>query len=69
MIDADCPKPRTPKATYRAVKVGRRATHTHYRAVVRSVDGSTSTIGKREYYDKEQAVAAAQAYIDTMRSE
>lgn len=56
-----------PKATYRTVKVGRRGACKRYRAVVRGTDGSTATIGKREYYDKEAAVAAAQGHIDYMR--
>lgn len=58
---------RRPTATYRSVKVGRRHAHERYRAVVRAIDGSTSTVGKREYRSKEAAVAVAQASIDSTR--
>ncbi|UVD40938.1 hypothetical protein [Mycobacterium phage Kashi_VT1] len=47
-----------PTASYAKVATNR------YRPVLRRRDGSTSRIGKRNYYSPEAAREAAQAYLD-----
>lgn len=59
----ECPKPsRGYVATYRAVRVGR--TRSSYKAVVRTPNGATSTVDRRGYDTKGEAIAAAQRHID-----